>query len=200
MMTLVRPFVLNTEPIVGLLNLYTFLATFPLAFQNIYGFNSGEEDLAFMGLFVGPLLSYLGFCVYDYYSLEPLFERKGGSIDPGDCLIPAMVGCWCIPVCLFGFGWTSVGSIHWIVPIIFSSVFSIGTFLLFQAILCVRTRPVMLADSPSVAVHTRAMHIRITRHRYSQGTICSGVSWPPLSPSSPCKCFETWRSSTDPML
>ncbi|KAI1798105.1 MFS general substrate transporter [Ganoderma leucocontextum] len=144
MMTLVRPFILNTEPIVGLLNLYigfvysllyTFLATFPLVFHNIYGFNSGEVGLAFMGLFVGALVSYLGFCLYAYYSLEPLFERKGGVIDPEDRLIPAMLGCWWIPVCLFGFGWTSVGAIHWIVPIIFSSFFSVGTFLLFQAIL-----------------------------------------------------------------
>ena len=144
MMTMVRPFLLNTEPIIGLLNLYigfvysllyTFLATFPLVFEDVYGFNAGEEGLAFFGLFVGALLTYAGFCVYARYSLEPLFEKKGGMIDPEDRLIPAMFGCWAIPICLFGFGWTSTHAIHWIVPIIFSSFFSIGTFLLFQAIL-----------------------------------------------------------------
>ncbi|TBU42457.1 MFS general substrate transporter [Dichomitus squalens] len=143
-MTFVRPFALNFEPIVGLLNLYigfvysllyTFLTAFPLVFDDIYGFNSGQEGLAFFGLFVGALLTYAGFCLYARYSLEPLFVRKGGMIDPEDRLIPAMYGCWAIPVCLFGFGWTSTHAVPWIVPIIFSSFFSIGTFLLFQSIL-----------------------------------------------------------------
>lgn len=35
----------------------------------------------------------------------------------------------------FWFGWTSTTSIHWIVPIIGSSFFSVGTFLLFQSVL-----------------------------------------------------------------
>ena len=34
----------------------------------------------------------------------------------------------------FWFGWTSTASIHWIVPIIGSSFFSVGTFCLFQSV------------------------------------------------------------------
>lgn len=47
----------------------------------------------------------------------------------------AMFGSIWLPICLFSFGATSMPSIHWIVPIICSSFFSVGTFLLFQSVL-----------------------------------------------------------------
>lgn len=46
-----------------------------------------------------------------------------------------MLGCFFIPICLFWFGWTSRADIHWIVPIIGSSFFTAGAFLLFNSIL-----------------------------------------------------------------
>jgi len=36
---------------------------------------------------------------------------------------------------MFMFGWTAQSSIHWIVPIIASAFFAVGSFLLFQAVL-----------------------------------------------------------------
>ena len=40
-----------------------------------------------------------------------------------------------IPICLFLFGWSARPSIHWIVPIIGSAFFAIGTLLLFNSVL-----------------------------------------------------------------
>ena len=40
-----------------------------------------------------------------------------------------------ISICLFWFGWSSRPSVHWIVPINGSSLFSVGTLLLFNAVL-----------------------------------------------------------------
>lgn len=67
MMALVRPIVLNfQEPIVLLLNLYIALVygllyiwfeSFPLVFNGIYKFNLGEGGLAFLGIFVGALIT-----------------------------------------------------------------------------------------------------------------------------------------------
>jgi DHA1 family multidrug resistance protein-like MFS transporter len=45
------------------------------------------------------------------------------------------VGAFCIPICLFWFGWTSRPAVHWICPIIASSFFTIGAFLLFNSVL-----------------------------------------------------------------
>ncbi|KAK4547242.1 hypothetical protein LTR36_000897 [Oleoguttula mirabilis] len=143
-MMLVRPFTLNfTEPMVFLLNLYIALIygilyiwfeSFVIVFIDIYGFTLGEEGLAYLGILAGAFLVIPPFFLYLKYYLEPRFDENG-DIKPEERLIPAFVGGFCIPICLFWFGWTSRASIHWIVPIIGTSFFSIGTFLLFNSVL-----------------------------------------------------------------
>lgn len=144
MMALVRPFTLNfTEPMVFLLNLYIALIygllyvwfeSFVIVFVGIYGFSLGEEGLAYLGILVGAFVVIAPYFCYLYWGLEPMFDENG-NVQPEKRLIPTMVGCFCIPICLFWFGWTSRESVHWIVPIIGSSFFSIGAFLLFNSIL-----------------------------------------------------------------
>ena len=62
LIALVRPITLNLEPIVFLLNLYIALIygllyiwfeSFPIVFVDIYGFDLGQEGLAFVGILVG---------------------------------------------------------------------------------------------------------------------------------------------------
>ncbi|KAK6592835.1 multidrug resistance protein, partial [Botrytis cinerea] len=122
-MALILPFSLTfSEPILFCLNLYIALIygllyvwfeSFAIVFVEIHGFSLGLEGLAF---------------------LEPKFDESG-NIKPEIRLQPAFVGAFCIPICLFWFGWTSKESIHWIVPIIGSAFFSIGAFLLFNSVL-----------------------------------------------------------------
>lgn len=143
LMTFVRPFLLSfREPIVLGINLhiglvygilYMWLEAFPIVFVETYGFNYGELGLAFMGIFVGAIFIYFPFYLWHKYSYAPLFDKQNGTVAPEKWLEPAIVGAWAIPICMFGFGWTATASIHWIVPIIFSSFFSIGTFLIFQS-------------------------------------------------------------------
>lgn len=144
--SLLMPFVLCfTEPIVFLLNLYIaliygilyiFFEAYAIVFVMIYGFNEGELGLAFLGIFIGAILALVGFEIYLKKSLEKQFdEAEDGMIAPEQRLPPAMIGAFFIPICLFWFGWTSRVEIHWIVPIISTSFFGAGTFLLFQSIL-----------------------------------------------------------------
>lgn len=158
---LLFPFVLCfTEPIVFLLNLYIaliygilyiFFEAFAIVFTGIYGFNYGELGLSFLGVFIGAIIAWACFEIYLVTHLEKKFdEAENGMIAPeqrmstsfafpsvltNPGLPPAMVGAFCIPICLFWFGWTSRADIHWIVPIIATSFFGGGTFLLFQSIL-----------------------------------------------------------------
>lgn len=144
MMSLVRPITLNfTEPMVFLLNLYIALIygllyiwfeSFPIVFVDIYGFNLGEEGLAFIGILVGAVVVIPPFFLYLYYVQEPQFNENG-ELKPEKRLPPACVGGFAIVICLFFFGWTSRASIPWIVPIIGSAFFSVGSFLLFNAVL-----------------------------------------------------------------
>lgn len=144
LMSLVRPFTLNfTEPMVFLLNLYIALIygllyvwfeSFVIVFVDIYGFGLGEEGLAYLGILIGCFITIPPFFAYLYYYLEKRFDENG-NIQPELRLPPCFIGAFCIPICLFWFGWSSRESVHWIVPIIGSAWFSIGAFLLFQCIL-----------------------------------------------------------------
>lgn len=143
-MCLVKPITLNfTEPIVFLLNLYIALIygllyiwfeSFPLVFVEIYGFNLGLEGVAFLGIFVGTIIAVVIIFLWNYYYLEKQFD-DAGNVEPEKRLIPAMVGCFFVPICLFWFGWSARPSIHWIMPIIGSAFFGLSSFALFNAVL-----------------------------------------------------------------
>ena len=144
MMSLVRPFTLNfMEPMVFLLNLYIALIygllyiwfeSFVIVFVEIYGFGLGAEGLAFLGIFVGAFIVIPPFFAYLYFVLEPQFDENG-NVQPEKRLLPCFVGGFCIPICLFWFGWSSRPDVHYIVPIIGSAWFSIGAFCLFNSVL-----------------------------------------------------------------
>jgi len=144
MMSLVKPITLNfQEPIVFLLNLYigliyallyVWFESFPLVFEGIYGFNIGLQGLAFLGILIGTLVAAAVIFAWNYYYLEKQFDDEG-NVAPEKRLMPAMVGCFFVPICLFWFGWSARSDVHWIVPIIGSSFFGVAAFSLFNAVL-----------------------------------------------------------------
>lgn len=143
-MVLIRPFsLLFTEPIVFALDLYIALVygllyiwfeSFPLVFTGIYGFSLGTQGLAFIGILVGVFVVLPPFAWYQHRYIEPKFNENG-ELKPEWRLPPAFIGSLAIPICLFWFGWTSRPEIHWIVPIIGTAWFSVGTFLLFNCVM-----------------------------------------------------------------
>jgi DHA1 family multidrug resistance protein-like MFS transporter len=114
--------------------LYIWFESFPIVFVEMYGFNLGEEGLAFLGLLVGAVIGLCGLFPWLYFHLEKQFDENG-KITPEKRLPPAMVGSFFVPICLFWFGWSSRPDIHWIMPIIGSAFFSIAAFLLFNSVL-----------------------------------------------------------------
>ncbi|KAI0084944.1 MFS general substrate transporter [Irpex rosettiformis] len=142
-MTLVRPFILGfTEPIVAFWNvyialvygiLYIFIESFNVVFSEMHGFNLAQNGLAFLGLIVGVVTTYVIFAIYAVRVLRPMFANGVQNFVPEERLPVAIVGSILLPISLFMFGWTSSSSIPWILPIIASGIFSSGTFLLFQA-------------------------------------------------------------------
>ncbi|KAI1646990.1 uncharacterized protein F4817DRAFT_121015 [Daldinia loculata] len=49
-------------------------------------------------------------------------------------LPPTFVGTISLPICLFWYGWTARESVHWILPIIGSSLFTVGVVTLFNTV------------------------------------------------------------------
>ena len=143
MMTFVRPFRLGLmEPIALSINLhiglvygvlYSFFEAFPIVFNEVYGFNLGESGLAYLGIFVANLVVYGFFAWWFLAYFRPKMIRENGRVAPEYWLQPAMLGGLCLPASLFFFGWTSTKSIHWIVPIIGTMLFSPGIFGLFTS-------------------------------------------------------------------
>ncbi|KAK3069760.1 GTPase-activating protein [Teratosphaeriaceae sp. CCFEE 6253] len=143
-MCLIHPFTLSfTEPMLFFLNLYLALIygllylwfeSFPIVFIEIHGFTLGQSGLAFIGILAGALVVIPPFFWYMHKKLEPAFDENG-DLQPEKRLPPCFVGAFCIPICLFWFGWSARADVHWILPIIGSAWFAIGSFLLFMAIL-----------------------------------------------------------------
>ncbi|KUJ08030.1 MFS general substrate transporter [Mollisia scopiformis] len=130
------------EPVVFFVGLYTALLygvlyiwfeSFPLVFGNIYGFNTGEQGLAFLGIFVGGVLTLPCYLLWIKYSFVPEFSKP--VFVPEKILPPAFFGAFALPICLFMYGWTARESVHWIVPIIGSGIFTIAIICLFNPVL-----------------------------------------------------------------
>ncbi|KAJ5703856.1 hypothetical protein N7493_010994 [Penicillium malachiteum] len=144
---LVRPFQLCfAEPIVLLLNLYIALIygilyiwfeAFPIIFEEIHGFNPGESGLAFLGILVSTCCLVIPGYFYWKYKYQSQYFDENGNLAPEWQMPPACVGAFALPISLFWFGWTgNFASVHWIVPIIASMLFSVGGCLIFNSIFC----------------------------------------------------------------
>ena len=104
-------------------------------FGGIYYFNLGTQGLAFLGIFIGLVITLLPYWIYLRWRYEPRYRKANGNLPPEVRLEPFLPGSFFIPVCLFIFAWTSRESVHWIVPIIGTSLFAPGIFMAFMAVL-----------------------------------------------------------------
>ncbi|KAJ3558924.1 hypothetical protein NM688_g648 [Phlebia brevispora] len=141
MLTLIRPFLLGfTEPIVAFWNvyialvygiLYCFVSAFDVVFIGKHHWNLGQNGLSFLGIIIGVGSAWLCYLPWATRYLKPKFWK--GVFKPEDRLPLAMVGAFILPASLFWFGWTSGGNIHWISPILASTLWAASAFFLFQA-------------------------------------------------------------------
>ncbi|KIV85784.1 hypothetical protein PV11_01442 [Exophiala sideris] len=130
------------EPIVFLWDLYTALLygvlftwfeSFPLVFGGVYGFDTQEQGLVFLGIFVGGLVTLPLFMLWIRHGIVPKFTQP--TFKPEMVLPPAFFGAASLPVCLFWYGWSARKSVHWMVPIVGSSFFAVGIITLFNPVM-----------------------------------------------------------------
>ncbi|KAL7422081.1 GTPase-activating protein [Cryptotrichosporon argae] len=143
-MTLVRPFSMTfTEPIILAIDLYiglvyailySFFESFPIVYTDGYGWSLGISELPFIALFIGSLVSYAIYCLWNRFYFEKTFIEAGGQLKPETRLPMSMLGAFCFPVCLFWFAWTA-NRTHWISPVIASAFFGVGATWMFMPFL-----------------------------------------------------------------
>ncbi|KHN96244.1 Major facilitator superfamily domain, general substrate transporter [Metarhizium album ARSEF 1941] len=143
-----RPWVLLfKEPIVFLTSIYMAIvygtlylcfAAFPIVFQSPYpegwGWKAGVGGLSFVGIAIGMIASTAG-SILDNRRYARIAAKCGGTAPPEARLPPAVAGGVLLPVGLFWFAWTNGTNVHWVVPIIGSSVFAAGLVLVFLSLL-----------------------------------------------------------------
>jgi hypothetical protein len=111
--------------------LYLFFGAFPIVFQGNHGFTISQTGLSFLGIFVGMVFGVstdpLWHKTYAYLikQREAATGEIGGS-EPEYRLPPTIAGGFLVPIGLFMFAWTTYPSVHWIVPIIGSTIFGMG--------------------------------------------------------------------------
>ncbi|OJD23937.1 hypothetical protein ACJ73_04705 [Blastomyces percursus] len=137
-----RPFqLLFLEPIVLLFSiymsilyglLYMFFIAFPIVYQKGKGYSAGITGLMFIPLAIGVFASACCAPLVNKHYIK-LSQKYGGKPPAEMRLIPMMMSCWCIPIGMFIFAWTSYSHIHWIGPTIGGLPVGFGFIFLYNS-------------------------------------------------------------------
>ena len=112
--------------------LFLLLTTFPLVFQVEYGFSAQTIGLSFLGIGVGNVIALTAFSMTsDRYIRKRVAE---GKLRPEDRLIPVIFSGPLLATGLLWYGWSAEIHLHWIIPIIGSSLIGMGNILFFAAV------------------------------------------------------------------
>ncbi|KAL2072106.1 hypothetical protein VTL71DRAFT_11449 [Oculimacula yallundae] len=139
---LIRPFqLLFLEPIVLLISLYMsvlygllyeFFVAFPIIFQEGKGYSAGKTGLMFIPLAIGVIVSACCAPIVNKHYLT-LYHKHNGSPPAEARLIPMMISCWCIPIGLFIFAWTSYPRLSWVGPALGGFPIGFGFIFLYNS-------------------------------------------------------------------
>lgn len=141
MVLLFRPFqLLLLEPMCLCLGLYSgillgilylFFGTLPEIFRTNHDMNLWQSGMTFLGIIFGMIAASWTNLIWISLRRRLLRhrEKKIGEAavsEPEYQLPPAIFGGVLIPIGLFWFTWTAQPSVHWVVPILGSSLFGCG--------------------------------------------------------------------------
>ncbi|RDL32618.1 putative multidrug resistance protein [Venustampulla echinocandica] len=95
--------------------LYMFFVAYPIVYQQGKGYTAGITGLMFIPIAVGVLCSAACAPIVNAHYLK-ICKKHNGSPPAEARLIPMMVSCWCIPIGLFIFAWSSYPHLSWAGP------------------------------------------------------------------------------------
>lgn len=113
---------------------YLMFATFPGLFSEVYHFSVGIGGLAYIGTGVGFLAATLFGAKFSAKIYTYLAAKNGGKGKP-EMRIPAlMFGSFFVPVGLLWYGWSAQAKVHFMMPIIGTTIFGFGLLTSFLPI------------------------------------------------------------------
>lgn len=143
-LSMVRPLrILFTQPIVMTMaayqaiifgTVYSLYTNFEAIYGNIYGFNTTQVGLVYLGPGLGFLIA-LWFLVPKIDVIyNRLTETNHGEAEPEYRLPLANVGAICLPLSLFWFAWTVEYQVHFAVPILSTVFFGLGMVAILNTV------------------------------------------------------------------
>jgi len=112
--------------------LYMFFVAYPIIFQKGKGYSAGTTGLMFIPIAIGVLLSAACAPLVNKHYLS-LVEKHNGKPPAEARLIPMMISCWCIPIGLFIFAWTSYPRLTWWGPALGGFPVGFGFIFLYNS-------------------------------------------------------------------
>lgn len=116
--------------------LYLLFTTMTFVFHDQYGISASNIGLVYLGIGLGQ---FIGLILFGFYSDKLLRKlAKGGEMKPEYRLPLLWPGAIAVPLGLFLYGWTAQYKVHWIVPILGTTLLGagmIGAFVGFSTFL-----------------------------------------------------------------
>ncbi|KAL6242254.1 hypothetical protein RBB50_010802 [Rhinocladiella similis] len=133
-MLLLSPIVLSLSIYMAVVYgyLYLLFTTLTMVFEGTYHFSQGAVGLAFLGIGIGSILGLVIFGALSDRTVKRL--SAAGEMKPEYRLPPLIPGSLIIPIGLFWYGWSAHAAIHWIMPIIGTSMVGLGVLATFMPI------------------------------------------------------------------
>jgi MFS family permease len=127
------PIVLLTSLYVGLVYAYTYLlfTSFPLMYEQVYGFDQRSVGLTYLGCGVGFSIGLVIFGTLSDRNAKKKAQAGDGEWKPEYRLPPLLPGSIVVPIGLFWYGWSAEAHVHWIMPIIGTGIFALGNLAIF---------------------------------------------------------------------
>lgn len=174
--SIIRPVkMLTLSPIVLLLStyaatvygyMYLCFTTFPMIFEQQYGFSRGASGLSYLGIGIGSFVGLAAAGATSDKIVKSMAAKNGGTAKPEYRLTLLAVGALFVPAGLFWYGWSAEAKTHSIVPIIGTSLLGIG---IVMAVVSKTLNPISEDDTDQTAArwparHIWSMHSRLTPH------------------------------------
>lgn len=142
---LLKPFImLAKEPMLMAVTLYMsfvygliylLFEAYPFVFIKVYHFNAGENGLAFLGFFMGGVVTTVVYMVF----IDPRYKAQAKRVAPQPVppekrLELCLFTSWILVIAMFWFGWSCYPDIHWMSCVIAGSLIGVGALGMFLCI------------------------------------------------------------------
>jgi|SRR3569833_1567383 len=98
-------------------------------FEAYYGFSTSTVGLSYLGLGIGSMIGLAYFSAVSDRYIRKQSALEGQGMKPEYRLQPLPYGALLLPVGFFIYGWTAEYHVHWIVPILGTTIIGIANLM-----------------------------------------------------------------------